>query len=251
MRFVLVEADDLLASLVEGMLADLGHEVVGVSGTPADAVEMIRSAHPDAVVVDPAVGYGSDFDVLDAARRASATTILFTYGPDHGAHEDAGPRRVIVAKPDLAELERVVSGLGQEVSVGATGEDRRSRPSRSAAGRPPTNLADAEAFYDALNEATEGDAVLAVALYEVGGGADGFAIAARIQELVRDGDRVLASARSVRVFLPGAEELGVGSFTRRLERVGVAAPSARVTSVVLGPGERPADAFDRLRDGDG
>ncbi len=116
------------------------------------------------------------------------------------------------------------------------------------AGPEPTGLSDAAAFYEALNEGTEGDGLVSLDL-----GAQSPDVVAdvgqHVRDLLRGTDRLLATAGAVRVYLPGAGEEGVASFRSRLDERAVAPEGAPVASVVIRAGELPADAFDRLRHG--
>lgn len=248
MRFVLCDDDQLFTSMVEAMLNDLGHEVVGVGTNTADCVALVETSHPDVVIVDLSLGFNTDFDVITSAIDMGATAIIFSQNADEAIVKQYPVRPLVVFKPDLTELERVVSRLTVDTQKRVTEEDRRRRPARAAAGPAPTSPIDAQAFYEALNAAQPGDALLSIELPSDGGHAwDANDLAARVRVVMRETDRLLASVATVRVFLPGGDEIGAMSLRNRLAAVDAVQQGMTVRSVVIAPGEAPADAFDRLK----
>lgn len=246
MRFVLIDEDRLITSMIEGMLQDLGHEVLGVVDTTAAAVHLIHATKPDVVILDLSLGYNTDFDAVGAAEDVGARTIIFSYNADDAVLARYRIRPMVVFKPDLSELERVVGRLAVDPSARVVDQDRRARPSRPASGPTPTSLADAQAFYEAVNAAVEGDALVSIDLPD-DVGPDGTTVAVRVAEVLRDTDRLLASGAAVRLYLPAAEEAGIASLFQRLEAAHALPESATSRSVLVRAGEDPSVAFDRLR----
>jgi hypothetical protein len=250
-RVVLCDDDRVLVPMVESLLTRLGHELVGEADDTATAAQLVIAAHPDAVIVDPALGYNTDFDVIEAAIEVGAATVVFTHTADEAQMSHYAVRPTVVPKPDLVELEHVIDLLaaGGEPGAGVGGGERRRRPGRAAEGPPPTGLADAQAFFEAINAAQPGDALVAVdvAAQDRAAGAD--VVARLLVGLVRDSDRLLASSTMIRLFLPAAEQEGVESVVRRLAKQVDVPAGTRVTSVLVAPGEEPVDAFERLRSG--
>lgn len=245
MRFVLCDDDQLFTSVIEAMLTDLGHEVVGVGTTSAESVALVRTARPDVVIVEPALGFTMDFDIVEAAVSAAATTIVFSHTADDAILSQYPVRPRVVDKPDLGELQRTISALELDTPRETPTRDRRERPTRPAAGRPPTNLGDAQAFYESLNEAGAGDVLVSIEVP-----ADPAALPAaaeRVLAMMRDTDRLLASPTTIRVYLPAGDDVGATSFRSRLETSTALPEGATVRVVVLGSDESPADAFDRLK----
>jgi hypothetical protein len=249
-RFVLCDDDRMLVPMVEGLLTRLGHEIVGEADDTATAAQLVIAARPDAVIVDPALGYNTDFDVIEAAIEVGAATVVFTHTADEAHMTSYRVRPTVVPKPDIVELERVIGHLaaGGEPGAGDGGE-RRRRPGRAAAGPPPTGLADAQAFFEALNAAQPGDALVAVDVAAPDRAPDSDLIARLLVGLVRESDRLLASSTMIRLFLPAAEQEGVESVIRRLARHADVPPGTRVRSVLVAPDEEPVDAFERLKSG--
>ena len=248
MRFVLCDDDQLFTSMIEAMLADVGHEVAGVASTTAASVALVEAARPDAVIVDLSLGFNTDFDVVETAMAVGAATIIFSYRVDEDFLTRYPIRPIVVFKPDLPELEQVVRRLERSPQRGVVEQDRRSRPGRVASGSPPADIADARAYYEAVNGAMDGDALISVDLPDTeGASAKAREAATRIRDVLRETDRLVASASSVRIFLPGGEQSGIQSFLARLDQVGGLPEGATVRSIVVAPEEPPSAAFDRLK----
>jgi DNA-binding NarL/FixJ family response regulator len=93
-RFVLCDDDRMLVPMVESLLTRLGHEIVGEADDTATAAQLVIAARPDAVIVDPALGYNTDFDVIEAAIEVGAATVVFTHTADEAqmSHYPCAPR---------------------------------------------------------------------------------------------------------------------------------------------------------------
>ncbi len=128
-----------------------------------------------------------------------------------------------------------------------TETDRRQRPARAAAGPRPTGPSDAAAFYEALNEAVEGDAVVAIARGASGGDIDPTALAGLLNGGIRDTDRLLVGGSSVIVLLPGGGRDAIESLFARFSSDTTLSTDVEFRSVILAAGESPTDAFDRLK----
>jgi DNA-binding NarL/FixJ family response regulator len=251
-RFVLCDEDQMLRSMVESIVTRQGHEVVGVADTTAAGTSLVENAHPDAVIVDASLGCNTDFDVLEAAVGVGAQAIVFSFTTDSDRLDRYATRPIVVHKPDLTELEHAVERLGIVGFASAAMTDRRRRPQRAASGPAPSGLGDAQAFYESINNAVEGDTIVFVDLGDdAPPGMSGEVIAASVARTIRDTDRLLACSSSVKVFLSAGGEEGTASLMRRLERDVQLPPGARVRSVVVGSAESPMDAFDRLKRMDG
>lgn len=69
MRVFVVEDSPAVCERLQAMLAGIeGTQAVGVAATAQDAIEGIRSARPDVVVLDLRLAQGSGLDVLRALR---------------------------------------------------------------------------------------------------------------------------------------------------------------------------------------
>ena len=206
------------------------------------AVGLIETARPDAVVVDLWLGFDSDYDLIQMANdRVPADRVLHALrGRDEGLHVparrggQAGPRRP-GAGPHPARR-------GRPVPPHHRPRASRSGPSRTAEDATASGIDDARAFFEAVNEAKDGDGIISIDLWQ---GAD--SVASVATQLLRQGDRVLAFPTAVRLYLPGGGEEGVRSVLQRVADNCVATQERTVASVVVEEGELGADAFDRLK----
>jgi CheY-like chemotaxis protein len=244
MQIVVCDDDVFLREMVESLIRTTGHVVLGVADTTAAAVGLIESGRPDAVVLDLSLGYNTDFDIIETAISVGARPIVFTQNADAEilAHYPVSP--AVVVKPDLHALEQVLVRLAHDVDQDEVVEqDRRQRPSRAADGPAPTGVSDAQAFFEAINGAREGDALVGL---DVPVGAE--SVADEVGRRLRDTDRVLLSLpRAVRCFLPGGGQEGIDSVLARIRSIHAVTSECRVASVIVVDGEHGADAFDRLK----
>ena len=99
MRILVVEDEPLLAMLLEESLEDLGHEMVGVAATVAQA-EAILDHHPiDAAFLD--FSLADDATSIPVAKRLRREGKPFYYvtGYDSIAPDGAAPEAPMLAKP--------------------------------------------------------------------------------------------------------------------------------------------------------
>ena len=243
MEIVVCDDDTFMREMVESLVQTTGHHVLGIADTSASAVGLIETGHPDAVVLDLSLGYNTDFDVLGAAISADAQAIVFSNNADAELLAQYPVAPVVVIKPDLKALEQALVRLTRDSGAHVVERDRRVRPVRAADGPVPTGVSDAQAFFEAINGAQGGDALVG---FDVPVGAE--AVAEEVGHLLRDTDRVLLILpRAVRVLLPAGGEEGVASVLDRIREAPIATSECLVASVVVRPGEAGADAFDRLK----
>lgn len=246
MRIVLCDGDDLLRSMVEAMVSRQGHDLVGVADTIGAAANLLEASRPDAAVIDLALGVNADFDVVDIAMSVGAQVVIFSHTIYDEMLSRYPVRPVVVPKPDLVALEQVLARLVPNDDTGtAAVVDRRRRPTRATTGPSPTGVGDAQAFYESLNGAGEGDAMVWIDL-PPGAALDA---AERVLSVMRGVDRLLASPEAIRVYLAGAGEEGISAFCARIEAAKVLPDEHPTRSVVVAAGETPTDAFERLRRG--
>jgi CheY-like chemotaxis protein len=247
MRIVVCDADDLLRSMVEVMISRQGHELVGVADAIGPAAGLLERARPDAAVIDLAMGVNADFDLVAIAQSVGAKVVVFSRTAYDELLNRYPERPVVVPKPDLEQLENALAHLGAPAEQPA---DRRRHPVREVSGPPPTGVGDAQAFYEALNGAVAGDALVWIDLTSL---ADERSAAAELGEQVvrvmRGHDRLLASPDAIRVFLPDAGDDGITAFGARLAAGPFVLVEAPMRGVVVEPGESPIEAFERLRRG--
>jgi chemotaxis response regulator CheB len=243
-QIVVCDDDIFMREMVESLVRTSGHDVLGIADTTAAAVGLIESGRPDVVVLDLSLGYNTDFDIIQAAIDVGARAIVFTQNADAELISQYAIAPTVVPKPDLTALEQVLLRLGHDDQLDEVVEkDRRRRPVRVPEGPSPTGVSDAQAFFEAVNGATAGDALVAL---DVPHGAE--SVAEEVGRCLRDTDRVLLNVpHAVRCFLPGGGEEGIASVLGRIREIPVVMSECRVASVIVGEGEHGADAFDRLK----
>jgi CheY-like chemotaxis protein len=244
LQIVVCDDDAFLREMVESLVRATGHELLGIADTTAAAVGLIEAGRPDAVVLDLSLGYNTDFDIIDAAISVGARPIVFTKNADAEILGQYSVTPTVVEKPDLESLEQVLVRLGRDGTADdVVEEDRRRRPARPADGPVPTGVSDARAFFEAINGAAAGDALVGL---DVPAGAE--AVADEVGRRLRDTDRVLLMLpRAVRVYLPGGGPDGVDSVLGRIRSIHVVTSDCQVASVIVREGEHGAEAFDRLK----
>jgi hypothetical protein len=250
-KFVLCDDDEMLCSMVDAAIASQGHDVVGIADTTTAAVGLVTHGKPDVVVVDPAVGCNTDFDVIDTALAAGAKVIVFSRSGEVPASGRYHPEPLFVMKPDLWALEQAIGRLAVEPAYGGTDAERRHRPSRSPQGPPPSGPRDAAAFYTALNDALEGDAFMSIATVTPDQPIDLPGLAAVVSDHIRETDRLLMliTTSSLLVLLLGGGPDGVESVYGRVRNDPHVPADIEFRSVIVAPSESPNDAFDRLKRG--
>ena len=125
--------------MAEALVERLGHEVVGVAVNNAIATELVTHARPDVVILDLSLGYNTDFDIIEAAVRVGARVIVFSHTADHAVLDRYSPKPIVVAKPDLHDLEKAIARVQATTSDhGELTADRRQRPAAAAAGPEPS-----------------------------------------------------------------------------------------------------------------
>ena len=243
MRVVLCDEDALMRDVVEASISAAGHQVVGIADTTATAVQLVEAAHPDIVVLDLSLGWNTDFDIIESAIGVGARVVVFSRNADAErlSRYDVAP--TVVPKPDVHALEQVLSRFEpSDEGGGAVAEDRRLRPVRAATGPTPTGVSDAQAFFEAVNGAEPGDAMISIE-----GSIDEETVSGDIVPLLRATDRLLAFPAALRLFLAGGGEDGVRSLLGRIASTGTVPPGSAVSSVLVREGEAGAEAFDRLK----
>lgn len=246
-RFVVCDEDELYTTVIGSLLAERGLDLVGVASTTPDAVALIEAARPDVVIVDFLLGYNTDFDIVATAIDAGAAVIIFSRSADADLLAAYAVPPTVVYKPDLTELGAVIDRLGEAHDQAAAPDtDRRRRPTRPV-GPEPTSLSDAHAFYLALDEATEGDALVSVELGAHLPDEQVVHLAEHVRDGLRDTDRLLVTRSLLRIFLPTAGRDGVPALLTRLRDAGALPPGATTKWVGLQPGDTGADAFERLK----
>lgn len=107
-RVLVVEDDMLIALMIEGTLSDLGIEIVGPTGSVAEARQLASHRQVDAAVLDVNIRDGSSFPVADILSERGVP-FVFTTGHGPEALTAAHRGRPFLGKPYTA------TELGAEV----------------------------------------------------------------------------------------------------------------------------------------
>jgi CheY-like chemotaxis protein len=242
-RVAICDDERALVALVEELVTGRDHEVIGVADNTVDAVHLVEHGHPDLVIVDPAVGCSSDFDVIETSSTVGAAIIAFTRSADMAMIKDYAVAPTVVPKPDLVALDAAIARTSDRRESADGTADRRRRPAREAAGEPPTGPHDPAPFYGALTDAQAGDALVAI----FGESLPSTEVATTAMTLVRHGDRVAVTGWAVVALLPGGGKDAIDAFTQRLRDSRLLEGGAAVVSAVVEDGESGPEAFARLR----
>lgn len=109
-RVLLIEDDPLVALLLEDMIGEMGHEVMGVAATRDEAVHTARAGEPgliitDIVLADRSSGLDAVADICGSGK--SIPTVVLTGYPDRLRK---GSRKFLVPKPfEYGSLETAVN----------------------------------------------------------------------------------------------------------------------------------------------
>lgn len=99
MRILIVEDEFLIALELESLLQDIGHDVVGIAASSAEAIDLAGQSSPDLAFVD--VHLSDGLTGIDAARALSEkeVTVLFMTANAKRIPEDFAGARGVIAKP--------------------------------------------------------------------------------------------------------------------------------------------------------
>lgn len=83
LRTLIVEDEMIIAITLEGMLRDLGHEVVGIASRLDEALEMVKTLEFDITILDLNLGGDMTFPVADFLLESN-TPFIFSTGYGEG-----------------------------------------------------------------------------------------------------------------------------------------------------------------------
>jgi len=231
LKVVICDDDPLVRSVLESLVADEHHEVVGEAQDSIDAIELIESIRPDLVIVDLALRYSSGHDVVAAAKTLGCKTIVFSsFVTAEMVASSNGV--VVIEKPDFDELSGAIRRLAFDADERVV--DNRTRPRRSP---------DAKEFFAAVAEAEPGDALVLLQPGDNGALDQVFAAAERV---VASTDRVAVGGSGVRMLLAASGPEGVHAVIARIKDEVGGLPGWNVRAVTITDGEAPTDAYLRL-----
>jgi CheY-like chemotaxis protein len=119
MRILIVEDEFLIAINLEGMLADLGHEVVGPARTKTEALEAADDAAVALVDVRLADGITGP-EIAEALRARDITVVFTTANPEAVLDSSAGV--AVISKPYDEHV------IGQAVAYAQAVREGREMP---------------------------------------------------------------------------------------------------------------------------
>jgi DNA-binding response OmpR family regulator len=83
LKILIVEDEALVAMLIEDVLADLGHEVIGIGGRLDQALKLAEEAPADFAIVDLNLNGARTYGIAEVLRRRGVPFIFATgYGAD-------------------------------------------------------------------------------------------------------------------------------------------------------------------------
>lgn len=98
LKVLVVEDEALVAMLIEDVLDELGHEVVGLAGRLEEALALAQRVEADVAVVDLNLGGRHTYPVAEVLRRREIPFIFATgYGAAGVREEWRG--QIVVQKP--------------------------------------------------------------------------------------------------------------------------------------------------------
>jgi CheY-like chemotaxis protein len=106
---LVVEDEEMIASVIEEMLLDLGCHQVWVAGNAKDAQAVLAQHRPHAVILDVNLGGDSGFQL---AQTLTDTKIPFIFATGYGRHglPEQWATRPIMQKPFKMETLQAVLG---------------------------------------------------------------------------------------------------------------------------------------------
>lgn len=120
LRILIVEDEAVIALELEAMIEDLGHAVVAIAASEAEAVRLSHAKHPSLILMDVRLGRGGDgIKAAHAILQAMKVPIVFcsAYARDPGTRarmEEIQPSGILskpIVQADLKDtLERLAPG---------------------------------------------------------------------------------------------------------------------------------------------
>lgn len=148
-RVIVCDDDELVRSVVSGIVADLGLTVVGEAEDELGSLELLQQAKPDIAVIDLALRFSSGLDVVRTAWEGGCRVVIFSsfVTPELLNAAPGGP--VAVEKPHFDRLTVALEHVMH--SVTAQEQERRSMDRGHRA---------APSFAHGVVEAQPGDAIV-------------------------------------------------------------------------------------------
>jgi chemotaxis response regulator CheB len=233
---IVCDDDELVRSVVGGLVADLGMTVVGECEDEIGALELLERLEPDIAVVDLALRFSSGLEVVRTAWEAGCRVVIFSsfVTPDLLHEAPGGP--VAIEKPHFDRLAIALEQVANSVTAQSNERRARDRGQRAA-----------KSFAEAVAGAEPGDAIVIlepapgdIRVLDVLG-----LTAARVTAAQ---DRAETTPRHLRLLLSRAGTGGAQVVVERLaETAGVDLSRWSQRVVVVTESLSGADAFDQVR----
>ena len=116
-RVLIVEDEMLVAMLLEDMLTDLGHIVVGIATRVESALSLIASTGPDLAILDVNLAGEKSFPVAEVLEK-KGIPFVFATGYGQQGLEGNYVSRIVLTKPFHArDLERALKVAIEPLSI--------------------------------------------------------------------------------------------------------------------------------------
>ena len=118
LRVMIVEDDEIIASLLDELIQALGHEVCAIESSERGAVAAARRSKPDLMIVDVHLQQGSGIGVVDTITGDGPVPHIFVTG-DAKAVRTLKPSATVMQKPyfELDLVLAIQSALGGATSA--------------------------------------------------------------------------------------------------------------------------------------
>ena len=119
-RVLIIEDEPVIAMQLQDIVEEMGHSVVGLASTHAEALEMSRSAEPDIVLADIRLADGSSgIDaVKDILADRNVPVIFITAYPERLLTGERPEPTYLITKP--FEVDTIVTTIGQALMMHRT-----------------------------------------------------------------------------------------------------------------------------------
>lgn len=109
-RVMIIEDEPLIALDIEGLVTDIGHEVVGVAATHKEAIQLARDKRPELILADIQLADGSSgIDAVnEILMELNVPVIFITAYPERLLTGDKPEPAFLVTKPFKHEMVKAV-----------------------------------------------------------------------------------------------------------------------------------------------
>ena len=112
-KVLIAEDESMVSEMLQGLLEDLGYEIVGQAMDGQQAVEMTQSLRPDVVLMDIAMPEMNGIEATYRIQEQCPTpVVMLTAYENHGSVKqasEAGAGAYLVKPPQASEMERAIT----------------------------------------------------------------------------------------------------------------------------------------------